>query len=175
MNKFPISLTQIKIFLYISEYIHILVMLGSILFAKVWSFIISFNKKLTGVVTTHKLWDLWLRNEGGYIHTYIYRYSIRTDQWISGHFSASGDHNIWFYVLNPVSNHQGLRFLPPRCHKMKLTFFISEIQALKVRAQADDRNTSYFILPISLHDIENIYMKLKNILFAVSHGSIPVW
>ena len=67
-----------------------------------------------------------MRNVGGYMQTFI-----RTDQCIFGLFLASGDHNFWSYVLNPVFNYQGHRFLPPRSYKMKLHFFISEIHTLK--------------------------------------------
>ena len=96
----------------------------------------DFNQELAILLLIYiepkfRIWfllDLWLRNAWGYIHTRTY---VRSDQWTFGHFLASGDHNIRFYVLNPVSNYYGHRFLPPRSYKMKLIFFIFQIQALK--------------------------------------------
>ena len=80
---------------------------------------------------------------------------IHTDQWIFGPFLASGYHNIWFYVLNLVSNYYGHRFLPSKIHKVELTFFAFEIEAPKMSGPL--RRSQYFTLyPISLYDIEYI-------------------
>ena len=43
---------------------------------------------------------LMVRNAGWVLHKFV-----RFGQWIFGHFLASGDHSIGFYVINPVSNY----------------------------------------------------------------------
>ena len=91
------------------------------------------------------------RRGGTYVHTV---------QWIFGYFLDTWDHNIQCYVLNPVLNYKGHWFLPLRSRKVKLTFFISEIEVSN--CQDLGRRSQYFTLyPISLHDIENIYVKVK--------------
>ena len=44
---------------------------------------------------------------------------------------------VFFFVLNPALNYQGHRFLPPRSNKVKLVFFTSKIETLKVSSHPE--------------------------------------
>ena len=122
----------------------------------------DFNQKLAVLLLAYielqfrisKLWDLWLRNAGGgYIRTYIL-----TDQWIFGLFLASGDYHFWLYVLNPVSNYYGHRFLPPKKFQNEINYFhFWDTSSQRVATQRGHRNT------FLLYSIENKY-ESKNII-----------